>query len=499
MSIAVFLLTINGCVWLVGEKHVKGGSKLQQRQICSGNILFGNFLSPRGFEMVDLVIALNLFFATVYLTIKEPKIRLRNRDLSLDQAKSSVLVLILLIVTGVVPLTLIRTSLMKQLNIVPWQILVIFFGSAYICTSLDASGLLKVIAYKFLMLSKGSGRKLFFNTLLLAGIMTVFTSNDIVTLTLTPLIVYMSQYSGIDPIPMLITVFFTSNTWSMFFYIGNPTNVIVAQAYSLGFFDYAKLMFIPTLAAIAASIIGFYLQYRKRIPDRVEMKLQLDVQKAIKNKSYAWLSGLTFCAFFITVSIGDFINLPLWKAVLLYCIIYAALNFAFSSKMSSEIRAGIIDTKPDLSFFIDVFKRVPWKILPMIITFFVFVQVFSMYGVTNLVAKIFAFKNELLAAISTTYMTAFVANIMINQPMTIFFAHVLWQKPITYAMSLVIGSNIGGNITLMGSLAGMMWSRILKNYGIEMNNLRFFKNTFFVALLTLLASSLGVALTQLFL
>jgi arsenical pump membrane protein len=72
---------------------------------------------------------------------------------------------------------------------------------------------------------------------------------------------------------------------------------------------------------------------------------------------------------------------------------------------------------------------------------------------------------------------------------------VLWQKPLAYAMSLVVGSNIGGNITLIGALAGMMWSRILANYGIEMNNLKFIKNTFFVAMLTLLASSLGIALT----
>ncbi|WP_041077230.1 ArsB/NhaD family transporter [Thermotoga caldifontis] len=445
--------------------------------------------------MVDLVITLNIFFATVYATIKEPKIKIKNAVISLDQAKSSLLALILLIATGVVPLTLIRTSLMKQLNIVPWQILVIFFGSAYICTSLDASGLLKVIAYKFLSLSKGDGKKLFFNTILLAGIMTMFTSNDIVTLTLTPIIVYMSQYSGMDPIPLLISVFFTSNTWSMFFYIGNPTNVIVAQAYSFSFFEYARLMFIPTIAAIAASLVGFYVQYRKKIPQRVEARLELDIDEALKSKLYAWLSGLTFCAFFVTVSIGDFIGLPLWKAVVLYCAIYALLNLAFSGKMS---KANFEDSH-SLSFFIDVFKRVPWKILPMIITFFVFVQTFSMYGLTDLVGKLFNFRNDLLVSFFTTYVTAFAANIMINQPMTIFFAHALWQKPISYALSLVVGSNIGGNITLIGALAGMMWSRILKNYGIEMNNVRFIKNTFFVAMLTLIASSFGIWISVRFL
>jgi arsenical pump membrane protein len=45
----------------------------------------------------------------------------------------------------------------------------------------------------------------------------------------------------IDPYPFLVAQFFVANIWSMMLFIGNPTNVIVAEAYSIGFLEYALL------------------------------------------------------------------------------------------------------------------------------------------------------------------------------------------------------------------------------------------------------------------
>ena len=63
---------------------------------------------------------------------------------------------------------------------------------------------------------------------LLSSVITVMTSNDIVILTLTPIIVYFASYTKADPVPFLFVQFFSSNIWSMFLIIGNPTNIIVA-------------------------------------------------------------------------------------------------------------------------------------------------------------------------------------------------------------------------------------------------------------------------------
>ncbi|MFN4267568.1 MAG: SLC13 family permease [Fervidobacterium pennivorans] len=448
--------------------------------------------------MIATIITIHLFFATVYLVIKEPELVIKNKKVVLDYARVSLGVLGLLLASGIASLTTIKSAIMPQMNIVPWQILIIFFGSAYICGSLDASGVLKLIAYKFASVSK-NGKKLFINLVLLAGILTVFTSNDIVTLTLTPIIVYISQYANINPVPYLIAVFFASNTWSMFFYIGNPTNVVVAQAYSLNFIEYAKLMFFPTIVAILTSFFGFYLKYRNVLPEKLNIDFnsknsKVELQSFIKNTRYAFLSSGFFVLFFITIAIGDLIGLQLWKSILIFSGIYLMLNAAFSDVLSErdEIVVEIGRFDYNLTFLFDTMKRVPWKMLPMVLIFFVFVHIFTRFGITKYVGSLFNFQSELIRTIITTFVTAFAANVMINQPMTIFFAQAFYKKPINYAMSLVVGSNIGGNITLIGALAGVMWSRILKLYGIEMNNKIFVRETLFVALVTLFTTSIAV-------
>lgn len=447
--------------------------------------------------MIATIITIHLFFTTVYLVIKEPEVVIRNRKIVLDYARVSLGVLGLLVASGIASLTTIKSAIMPQMNIVPWQILIIFFGSAYICGSLDASGVLKLIAYKFAV-SADNGKRLFLSLVTLAGLMTIFTSNDIVTLTLTPIVIYISRYAGIDPLPYLIAIFFTSNTWSMFFYIGNPTNVIVAQAYSLGFGQYAKLMLFPTLVAILTSTTTLYLKYKKNLPNKLIVRFEPEEGQIIKDKKYAVLSSGLFIIFFITIAVGDLINFELWKSILLFSTIYILINSAFSDVMSNRdefvIEVGNYDF--NATFFVDTIKRVPWKMLPMVVTFFVFVHIFTLFGVTKFVGRFFEFEKELLGTIFTSYVTAFSANIMINQPMTIFFAQALWGKPLNYAMGLVLGSNIGGNITLIGALAGIMWARILRFYGIQMDNKKFMRETFVTSMLTLLTSSLAIYLVK---
>uniref|UniRef100_A0A7C4GCJ4 Arsenic transporter n=1 Tax=Fervidobacterium thailandense TaxID=1008305 RepID=A0A7C4GCJ4_9BACT len=445
--------------------------------------------------MVALIFTIHLFFATVYLVIKEPEVVLRNRKIILDYARVSLGVLGLLIASGIASLTTVREAIMPQMNIVPWQILIIFFGSAYICSSLDESGVLKFIAYKFAVTTK-NGKELFFKLTFIAGILTIFTSNDIVTLTLTPIIVYIAQYARIDPLPFLIMTFFTSNTWSMFFYIGNPTNVIVAQAYRLNFITYAKYMFLPTITAILTSVVGFYIRYRDKLPKDITLALEetSNLDKVIKDKKYAFLSSAFFVVFFLTVALGDALGIELWKAISIFSAIYLLLNLAFSDILSTRDEVVIEIGKFDynLTFLVDTIRRVPWKMLPMVVTFFVFVHIFTTFGLTKYLATFFNFSNELAGTITTSFLSAFAANVMINQPMTIFFAQMLYDKPLNYAMSLVLGSNIGGNITLIGALAGIMWSRILKYYNIEMNTKKFTRETLFVAILVLLFSSLAI-------
>ena len=71
----------------------------------------------------------------------------------------------------------------------------------------------------------------------MAAVLTVLTSNDIVILTLTPVIYHFSRATGIDPAPLLFLEFFTANVWSMALLIGGsfshshrPYNFTIIQA-----------------------------------------------------------------------------------------------------------------------------------------------------------------------------------------------------------------------------------------------------------------------------
>jgi len=135
--------------------------------------------------------------------------------------------------------------------------------------------------------------------------------------------------------------------------------------------------------------------------------------------------------------------------------------------------------------FMLAIKRVPWKILPFIIIFFILIQALNSYGVVDFLANILSNNSKtLFSSIFSNGITSFIlANIINNQPMTILFSSVFINDNfiltkdafIGGAYSVVIASNLGANLTIIGSLAGLMWKKILKTKDIDINYLDFLK------------------------
>jgi arsenical pump membrane protein len=66
---------------------------------------------------------------------------------------------------------------------------------------------------------------------------------------------------------------------------------------------------------------------------------------------------------------------------------------------------------------------------------------------------------------------------MNNQPMTIFFTQILLSDSFIASQavnfgnmfSLIIGSNLGANLTLIGALAGIMWYKIEEDKNVKIS------------------------------
>jgi len=159
--------------------------------------------------------------------------------------------------------------------------------------------------------------KLFFAVAGLAGTLTLFTSNDIVILTLTPILCSVANLTHINPIPFLICQFFMANIWSIALLIGNPTNIIVAQAENFGFVDYSKWMALPAVACGFSCLAIIYSRFRGHLSEKIDIpKKNPNEFLRDKNGAIFGLVSLVLCLGLLLVSSAT--PIPLWLITVIF-------------------------------------------------------------------------------------------------------------------------------------------------------------------------------------
>lgn len=73
------------------------------------------------------------------------------------------------------------------------------------------------------------------------------------------------QNADIDPVPYLVTEFVAANTFSMFFIIGNPTNIYLAESFHMTFSGYLKIMALPTIFGGLCALLVLYLLFKNSL------------------------------------------------------------------------------------------------------------------------------------------------------------------------------------------------------------------------------------------
>lgn len=122
----------------------------------------------------------------------------------------------------------------KQTIAAKVPIILLILSFAYLSISLDISGFFKAAATYVVGLARGNGHRLLVYVYLLCSALTYFTSNDIVILSMTPLLMHVGDCSSIrDAVPLLTTQYIAANTAAMGLLVGSPTNIILG-AFALG-------------------------------------------------------------------------------------------------------------------------------------------------------------------------------------------------------------------------------------------------------------------------
>ncbi len=361
-----------------------------------------------------------------------------------------------------------------------WNVVLILIELMVISTFLDDYGFFEFCAVKAMHLAGGDTRRLFAYTYAVTCLITAFTSNDIAILTLTPIVLKFCRRAGLDARPFMYSFFFAANIASMFLYIGNLTNILIGDAFKLGYFDFTAYMFLPTMAAIVVNYVIFYFMFR----DSLEASYPVAIVNAaalIKNPAMV-IAGLVVLAF-----------------VLIGCGFANRLLLPLS--VVTTLGAGaiyLVERKP-----IARTKRISWRVVVFVLSLFIVVEGLKVGGATAMIGGLLlpiVGQNPVYATFFISMASAFLCNVVNNIPMTAMMVPVTSgivatpKMALAMAYSLVIGSNLGANITITGALAGILWLECARVEKWSTGITDFIKTGLTVTPLVILASSAVLAL-----
>ncbi len=378
-----------------------------------------------------------------------------------------------LLISGQGDISQIWQSLTADTAINPLKILTLFISMTVLSIYLDELGLFSFLAAWVLGRAQTSQKKLFIYLYLIVSVLTVFTSNDVIILSFTPFICYFAKSARINPIPYLAAEFIAANTWSMTLIIGNPTNIYLASAYSIGFAEYTRVMLLPTLAAGICAFLMLYLLFGRmlREPMQSAKKKEYNIEDPVCLS--VGVAHLALCTLLLAIS--SYIGIEMWL-VSLFAVVSLFLCVTVISLFRRKRPTGLLVS----------LRRAPWQLVPFILSMFVMIVVLSEKGVTAYIAEALG---ERFTVFGYGFASFFSANVINNIPMSVLFCSVIenltaeLQTQAVYAT--VVGSNIGAFLSPIGALAGIMWSSILSMRGASFSYRDFLRMGVVVAIPTM--------------
>ena len=397
--------------------------------------------------------------------------RWERRGLPGREAYVPVFALALAMTTGLVP-----TSLALQTCGEKSELVALILSFAMVSYGIGQSGFFEFAAYHFVAWSRGQTRILIVYFYLLSSLLTYVTSNDIVVLILTPIIISVCFQGQIDnPKLLLLGQFIAANTVSMGMLIGSPTNIIVAQASRISFVDYFLLMLPPSLAAFLGSymVVECTAQFAASRGTRSKMALAytvtFDVGQVPSGPRFDahmrnWL--LLFSSVVVVVAVATEYQLSLfWVAVPAFAAaaVYIVLDphrIAVDTAASQRLLQAL--------------ARLPYGIIFFGLSFFVLAAAIVRSDIAVLYAipalQSLLERSPYLVGAVGVGVSGMVVNILNDLPAAALLTELLEQlRPGTDVLlaqvltqAILIGVNIGCYLTPVGALAGLIWFSVMR-------------------------------------
>jgi arsenical pump membrane protein len=324
--------------------------------------------------------------------------------------------------------------------------------------------------------ARGSEKRLFLMIYVVGTLVTVFLSNDATAVVMTPAVYATTRAAQVEPLPYLFICAFVANAASFVLPIANPANLVVFGGQMPALSEWLRYFTGPSLVAIVATYVVLRLTQRPT-PDAKVAAIKAAPRLTLGGKLAAIGIALTVVVLLSASAFDRPLGLPT------FC----------SGATLTAIVLVIARQSP-----LPILKDVSWGVLPLVAGLFVVVEGLNQTGVLWALAR-----NLQDAVAASPQATAWVAGIVVavasnlvnNLPVGLVAgatSHAA-QVPPQVLGAIMIGVDLGPNLSVTGSLATILWLVALRREGDNVTSFRFLRLGFIVMPPALVLSMLALS------
>lgn len=285
-------------------------------------------------------------------------------------------------------------------------------------------------------LSRGLGSRLLAGGMGLAALATAVLSLDTTVVLVTPVVIAAARSRRLDARPVAYATAHLANSASLLLPVSNLTNLLALGAVPIGFGRFTGLMALPWVIVLAVEWVGVRLVFRREL---AAPRQRLEARDSVPVPLFAAaVVAATLAGFVVASAVGVAVAWPAGAGALLLA---GWLLIRRRTSPVEVVKAG----------------QLPFALF--VLALGIVVRAASDHGLAAALRDVLPSGASLPALLGVAAVAAVAANVLNNLPATLALLPLVAGGGFGPVLAVLIGVDIGPNLTYPGSLATLLWRR----------------------------------------
>jgi arsenical pump membrane protein len=380
---------------------------------------------------------------------------------------------LLLLVLRLIPLQLAGRAAAKGADVYLFLI-----GMMLLSELARAQGVFDWLSSAAVRHAKGSYARLFLLVYVAGAVVTILLSNDATAVVLTPAILAAVRAAKVEPLPYLFVCAFIANAASFVLPISNPANLVLFGSHMPPLQRWLLWFGLPSIISIAVTFVALRWIFRKQLQGAIA---HTPSDHFLSHNGKLVLAGLAATA--LVLLIASALNRDLGLPTCLTALVVIAI-------VSTTTRSNPLP----------LLREISWRTLALVAGLFIMVDAVESIGAIDVTKRWLAWANHVspsIGALTSGFAIGVANNLINNLPLGLIAGTTMRAAHVKtlIASAVLIGVDLGPNLSITGSLATILWLIALRREQVDVSFWTFLKVGALampVALLSSIAGAIAV-------